>query len=70
MSKPFRVEQLPTPLNLPETRLQFLIEWDCTRPIPLDADVLLRDAMDAAQQRLENDRNRRRYARPEWSASV
>lgn len=66
MSTPFRVEQLPTPLNQPEARLQFLVEWDSTRPVPLDADVLLRDAMEAARQRLANDRARRHHARPDW----
>lgn len=67
MSTRFRVEQLPTPLSQPETHLHFLIEWDSTRPLPLDADVLLRDAMEVARQRLANDQARRRHARPEWS---
>lgn len=68
--KPFQIEQLPTPLNQPETRPQFLIEWDSTRPIPLDAGVLIRDAMEAAEQRLANDRARRVRARPDWGVHV
>ena len=70
MSTPFRVEQLPTPLSHPETRLQFLVEWDSTRPVPLDADVLLRDALEVARHRRANDRARRRQARTCWGARV
>ena len=68
MSRAFTVTQLPTPLKEPETRLQFLIAWDCTRPIPYDAERILQDAMQLARSRLDSSRANQRAARPEWRA--
>ena len=68
MSRPFAVTQLPTPLNAPETQLQFLITWDSSRSIPLDADTIMSDALEDALRRLENSRATRRAARPGWRA--
>ena len=66
MSRPFALTQLPTPLKEPETHLQFLLSWDSVRPIPLDADTIIRDALEDALHRLENSRAMRKTARPEW----
>lgn len=68
MSRAFTVEQLPTPLKEPETRLQFLITWDCTRPIPYDAETLIQDAMQLACSRVDISRINHRAAGPEWRA--
>ena len=38
------------------------------RSIPLDADTIIRDALEDALHRLENSRATRKGARPEWSA--
>ena len=65
MSRPFSVTQLPTPLKEPETQLQFLITWDCTRSVPLDADTIIREALEDALHRLENSRATRKAARQE-----
>jgi len=67
MKATFRVEQLPTPLSQPETRLQFLVEWDAQKPVPYDAGAILQEAMDSALRRLIEDRSRREAARPDWS---
>ena len=66
MNRPFAVTQLRTPLKEPETQLQFLIIWDCISSIPLDADTIIRDALEDALHRLENSRATRKTARPEW----
>ena len=68
MSRAFTVEHLPTPLKKPATRLQFLITWDCARPIPYDADAIIHDAMHLACSRLESSRINHRVARPECRA--
>lgn len=68
MSRAFTVVQLPTPLKEPETRLQFLITWDCIRPIPYDAETILHEAMQLARSRLGSSRANQWAARPEWRA--
>ena len=66
MSRPFAATQLPTPLKEPETHLQFLITWGCSRSIPLDADTIIREALEDALHRLESSRATHKAARPEW----
>jgi hypothetical protein len=68
MSRAFTFEQLPTPLNEPETQLQFLLVWDSTRPIPYDAETIIHDVMQLARERLDNNLYTYRAARPEWRA--
>ena len=68
MSRAFTFEQLPTPLNEPETQLQFLLVWDSTRPIPYDAETIIHDAMQLARSSLSSGREIQRAARPEWRA--
>lgn len=70
MSRAFMVTQLPTPLKELETQLQFLITWDCTRPIPYDAETTLNDAMQLARSSLDSRRANQRAARPEWRSQV
>lgn len=67
MKSAFRVEQLPTRLSQPETRLQFLIEWDAQKTAPYNAGAIRQEAMGRALQRLIQDRSRREAARPGWS---
>ena len=68
MSRPFAATQLPTPLKEPETHLQFLITWDSTKSIPLDADTIIRDALEDALHRRENSRATGDAARTERRA--